>query len=158
MNTCQACGSKGRHVQIWQECNEMGNPIGGLQLEYVFVALCKDCARKIIPDQVRKYEPWIENRPYPGIVPMCAECKFHNEMVCSTPRLRRLGGQGFLIRHQLPHDIYPDGANGRPMQVFPQPAYTCTAFEMRAREIDQERSTEQERMFDTVVKEELTNA
>lgn len=120
---CQGCGSADR-VTIWQEHDDKDKP------EPLFLALCLECADKVIEPHPRLYAGVSENAPMPGAMPTCVACTLRRGMTCTHPNLKANGGPGLILKFPQPYVAMVDGTHkgkrwGGRMLLYHAPV-TCT--------------------------------
>lgn len=104
---CGNCGT-GEKVTLWIEHDDNDQP------ELKFVALCLDCADKIIEPHPRLYAGMQQNAPFPGAMAICLDCTKRTGLRCASPLAKFNGGAGINISAPRPVTAFMDGTRKGP--------------------------------------------
>lgn len=104
--SCQSCGrgtATGDKVSRHVECDHLDQPTP------VIVVLCEPCAKRIIEPHPRLYLRQDDNKPIPGAMVLCSDCRHREKLRCTHPSLKANGGPGLSIRCPEPVRGFVDG-------------------------------------------------
>jgi hypothetical protein len=122
LQTCQSCGRMLTEElrRVWEECDAADQPEG------IAVVLCKACSNQLIEAHPRLYH-WVRNNaPFPGAMPLCADCSFQKNLACVHPKLHRNGGSGLEIQVGEISRAFVDGAHHRGLvALYLTPVVAC---------------------------------
>lgn len=102
---CQECGLTeygGKTLFYWQECDEQDKPTA------VAIRLCEQCENELIPGHERLYVEIQSGQPFPGVMPVCADCRFRQVHRCTSPLLKANGGPGLPLNFPQPVPVHID--------------------------------------------------
>jgi hypothetical protein len=126
---CGACGTAEK-VTIWIEHDANDKP------EMKFVALCLDCADKIIEPHPRLYGALGEHTPMPGCMKICLLCKHRAGLNCRSPLAKFNGGPGINVAASKPFTAFFDGQDpttrrkrGWIQRMYPDAPTNCSGRE-----------------------------
>ena len=99
--TCLVCGDGhdapgNEDMQLWIECDDHDQPT------LTVIALCPNCAGRLIEPHPRLYIRMQRHQPIPGVMECCQGCRFQLEMSCTNPSAKFNGGPGLLVRYPQP--------------------------------------------------------
>lgn len=113
----------GKDLTTWEECDHNDKPEG------IYLRLCEPCGKRLIEPHLRLYHRKQKHAPMPGAMPTCADCKIRDGLRCTSPLLKRNGGQGLPLDLPRPANAMVDGSKYRgPMTLYMGPV-TCKAKE-----------------------------
>lgn len=129
-NVCQSCSRGGLERSTGRryiECDPWDKPTTRR------VVLCAVCSDRLIKPHPLLYlaEDWWA--PFPGVMPTCAACQFHDALRCTNPLLKANGGPGLRV-HPYPggRGILCGGPGGcRPFVEWLRPP-ACRGFALAA--------------------------
>lgn len=92
---CARCGGSD-DLSRWQEHDALDVP------EPVVVVLCVACALAVVEPHPRLYAQLDPYQPWPGCMPVCADCTLRDGTRCTSPAAKANGGPGVLLTMPLP--------------------------------------------------------
>lgn len=131
---CRSCGidaatmeRRGYPLERHIECDEWDQHTPASPI----VVLCHPCARRLIEPHPRLYVPLSSDKPWPGCMPICADCCHRDGVRCAHPMAKANGGTGVLLnfggkRPTAVHYCFSTrhGRSGRWDQIYP-PVLAC---------------------------------
>lgn len=122
---CQRCGHAGPKVGGWQEHDHHDKP------EPIYVFLCEKCGKELIGPHARLYSQIWPNSPLPGIMDICADCRWRDRSRCTCPLTLFNGGAGIKIEIVKPSTahLYCGGGRGGWKNIYTHPATGCSGKE-----------------------------
>lgn len=116
---CQKCGAP--EATAWCEHDHNDNP------EYKFLWLCKRCSDKLIEPHPRLYKEFGKHEPLPGGMPICDDCPWRKEIICTNMDAKVHGGPGLKMVYPSPSTAFVDGPkfSGR-ITLFHGPVTACS--------------------------------
>lgn len=110
-------------LDVWEECDHHDKREG------IYIRLCEPCSKRLIEPHPRLYHHKQQHEPMPGAMPTCADCKLRDGLKCTSPLLKRNGGQGLPLSIPKPVNAMVDGSKySGPMVLYMGPV-TCNAKE-----------------------------
>lgn len=122
---CQRCGTT-NNVQGWIEHDHRDKP------EPFYVFLCPRCSNELIDPHPRLYSQVMPNAPHPGIMDICADCKWRVGSLCTSRVAMFNGGPapGLAIKIPEPASAFVDGPKFRGrVALYHSPATDCSGKE-----------------------------
>lgn len=96
LGTCQACGAQCGIATRWEEHDDQDQPAK------VLVLLCQRCGDAMIDAHPRLYRKLHHHEPWPGAMPTCIGCPWHQGAACDHPDQLTKGGTGLMLRMPPP--------------------------------------------------------
>jgi hypothetical protein len=128
---CRSCGSCG-DLATWQEHDDADRPEG------VYLVLCTPCSDRIIEPHPRLYAQVDPNRPLPGVMALCIDCRHRDGIRCGHPGSLANGGPGIAITVPRPFTahICARGRGSKGLSgwrtSYPGPPRSCSGHEAAA--------------------------
>lgn len=120
-------------VYPWVEHDHNDKP------EPIYVFLCTKCSNELIEPHVRLYRQGQKFEPLPGIMDICADCKWREMSRCKCPAATFNGGPdpGLKFEGPTPSVCFVDGTRkgkrwGGRMLIYHGPTTACSGKEAKA--------------------------
>lgn len=132
---CQKCGHADPSplyplkVSAWIEHDHKDRP------QAIYVFLCEACSKEIIEPHIRLYRQAQQFEPLPGIMDLCADCRWREGSRCTNPVAAFNGGAEPGLKIDIngasrAHINY-GGGKGEWLWMFTEPATGCSGKEAK---------------------------
>lgn len=126
LDECQSCNQRVEQPLYWREHDDNDGPtLRG-------IVLCKACADSIIEPHPRLYSQIsiATGEPFPGLMPVCDECRWRGHGRCLNPNLTANGGPGLSLHFPRPTAAFVcrRGGGGGLKHIFHGPV-KCDHFD-----------------------------
>lgn len=105
--------------------------------EAIYVFLCEACGKRISEPHIRLYRQAQQHEPLPGIMDICADCKWRVLSRCTNPKAVFNGGAEPGLRIDIKGaskaHVYYGGGKGEWLWFFTEPATGCSGQELKAK-------------------------
>lgn len=125
---CQACSATPADVDAWEEHDELDRREG------IVVLLCLPCSKRLIEPHPRLYRRLQPLEPFPGLMELCAGCRYRDGVDCRHPDLKRNGGTGLQVTYPPPTAAFvtrqtKSGRRCSREEIYTGPATACVGRE-----------------------------
>lgn len=124
LSMCQACMATAGLMK-WMECDTTDKP------QLVVVILCQRCSGELIEPHPRLYRQLEQWEPMPGAMPLCRDCRHHENLFCRNPQAQINGGPGLQMAYPRPSRVHIcGGPNAGWRLIWQGPVTACRGHEL----------------------------